>query len=716
MTWPDHLIQRALRPPDLELGIVAGSTPVVSFGDQVAAHVATLGINPSSREFLDASGGLLDGAQRRLATLRSLGVERYDQLTPDHGEEILDDCSSYFDRQPYSWFRPLDDLIDEALGVSYTDRSACHLDLVQWATQPLWGELPADIQDELLRQDVGFLRRQLHESHLRVVIVNGRSAMSWVERCRLVRWQPVATLEGPPRAQFSVGPATGTRFIGWSCNLQSQHGAPRHVSRLVELVAEHVGGRRVRTAKAASGASTDTTPATASRQPVDRSAPARSTGAKRSTDAERPTSPKRPEGTASPSPRASEENGMHDGPVPQGLHFSSKSELVAYLSTWLAASSHDTIGEIGTYGGSVWITVDSEVAPIGINRDTTHEAVEALVAAARRDVGYDWLVVANRNGRVNRVLFSEERTPGWYAYLRTPLDHEARLGASHRREQAAIVQFPHPGGEHVPDSRVMPWNRGTHRRKFLTSPGEYVDADGGRHRDDLVFWGEWEAQSRIVTRWDRQPGLPTVLHEPCWSPPDYQPDHQNTDPWVFGDAFLYSNCKQILPSRGTPTALQSLAPGSMILFGSAVGADFVIDTLFVVAEVIGRYQPVTAGAQLAVSGAFEACTLRPLAAYDPTIASATFTLYRGAGVDTPHEDMFSFVPCRPRRDRDLRFRRPPVRLPGVVNPRSKQAPAGAKQQRPIGDVVDAWREVVRQVRDSGLLLGTRFDTPTQQPT
>ena len=194
MSWPVHLLERALRSPDLGLGVVPGSTPVVAFGDPVQSWVATLGINPSSGEFLDVTGSLLDGSERRLATLRSLGVDRYEDLTADHAEAIVDDCASYFDRRPYRWFTPLNDLIHEALGVSFAARSACHLDLVQWATRPLWGELPADVQDELLRQDVGFLRTQLNELSHKVVIVNGKSVMSWVERSRLVRWQPVCTL------------------------------------------------------------------------------------------------------------------------------------------------------------------------------------------------------------------------------------------------------------------------------------------------------------------------------------------------------------------------------------------------------------------------------------------------------------------------------------------------------------------------------------------
>jgi hypothetical protein len=182
MAWPEYLIERAGRSPDARSCVVSGSTPVVAFGDPVAATVATLGINPSSREFLDDSGGLLTGSRRRLATLTSLGVERHEDLNHHHGEIIVEACASYFERRPYRrWFDPLDRLLRGALGVSYYDRTACHLDLVQWATDPLWSRLAAGIRSALLRQDAAFLRRQLGQPDLGVVIVNGRAVMEQVE-------------------------------------------------------------------------------------------------------------------------------------------------------------------------------------------------------------------------------------------------------------------------------------------------------------------------------------------------------------------------------------------------------------------------------------------------------------------------------------------------------------------------------------------------------
>lgn len=60
---------------------------------------------------------------------------------------------------------------------------------------------------------------------------------------------------------------------------------------------------------------------------------------------------------------------------------------------------------------------------------------------------------------------------------------------------------------------------------------------------------------------------------------------QNTYPYVFGDNFLYSNCRQ--NDRRGPLRTQRLAVGSLILFGSQLAREFVIDAVFV----LGQAQP-----------------------------------------------------------------------------------------------------------------------------
>ena len=65
--------------PPRDCDVVYGSTPVVSFGDFTKAKVATIGINPSSAEFMDksasaTSNGLLPEGKKRLADAETLGL------------------------------------------------------------------------------------------------------------------------------------------------------------------------------------------------------------------------------------------------------------------------------------------------------------------------------------------------------------------------------------------------------------------------------------------------------------------------------------------------------------------------------------------------------------------------------------------------------------------------------------------------------------------
>src|SRR4051812_49421682 len=107
--WPDYLLERARRRPPGGCGVLPGSTAVVSFGNPVRATVASLGINPSDREFVGSAGQLLSGSRRRLATLESLCVASHDEIGVHQAAAIVDDCASYFHRRPYlRWFDPLD--------------------------------------------------------------------------------------------------------------------------------------------------------------------------------------------------------------------------------------------------------------------------------------------------------------------------------------------------------------------------------------------------------------------------------------------------------------------------------------------------------------------------------------------------------------------------------------------------------------------------------
>src|SRR5689334_1163799 len=126
------LIDRLDRHRASQLRVIPWSSPVPSFGDLSRATVASLGLNPSNREFVDDDGRELEGDLRRFHTLRSLQLRSWSDIDSDHLRLVTESCREYFFRNPYDrWFRRLDTVIS-ATGASFYNAffPACHLDLI----------------------------------------------------------------------------------------------------------------------------------------------------------------------------------------------------------------------------------------------------------------------------------------------------------------------------------------------------------------------------------------------------------------------------------------------------------------------------------------------------------------------------------------------------------------------------------------------------------
>jgi hypothetical protein len=277
--------------------------------------------------------------------------------------------------------------------------------------------------------------------------------------------------------------------------------------------------------------------------------------------------------------------------------------------------------------------------------------------------------------------------------------------------ELVVVQFPHPGREHDPgDATMMPWTTEDHGRKFLRSTGRYLDAHGVLSSGTVTFWGEWEAQSRVVERYpDASAEMPRFVHEPfVQRPSDMRGEQQNTDPFVFGEAFLYSNCRQFTHDQ-QPSRLQRLAPGSIILFGSTLDRRFVLDTVLVVGSAT-RYVIGDPGSfDGEVPAAFRAATLEPLAAAQKLIGASAH-LYQGVMYGPEQQEIFSFVPVTVGNQP---FARPAIELPGLVNPaswRSARPTVVTTQQ-----ARDVWRDVVGSVLAQGLSIGVFLAEPDVVP-
>jgi hypothetical protein len=201
----------------------------VAFGNCQIARAATLGLNPSRLEFVDKRGVLLKGQKRRLATHESLGRSDLSRAPHETVLRVLDECNTYFERQPYrQWFDRLEPIL-AVCGASYYDRSGCHLDLVQWATDPSWRKLKAAVRKRLLADDAPFLARQLENERLRLMLVNGMGALRELRRLmasqlELEEVDPITGYGYRPTRLFAGQVIKHVRVVAWSTNIQSSHG------------------------------------------------------------------------------------------------------------------------------------------------------------------------------------------------------------------------------------------------------------------------------------------------------------------------------------------------------------------------------------------------------------------------------------------------------------------------------------------------------------
>lgn len=159
--------------------VIPWSSPIPVFGRLAESSLATLGINPSNREFVAQDGSELDGAQRRFQTLKSLGLNTWSDASLDDINRIEKPCIQYFEVNPYDrWFKPLDRIILSS-GNSYYSRlfPACHLDLVPFATWYKWGSLPASKKNLLWESSKLTFGRLIRDSPVKIIILNGQSVI-----------------------------------------------------------------------------------------------------------------------------------------------------------------------------------------------------------------------------------------------------------------------------------------------------------------------------------------------------------------------------------------------------------------------------------------------------------------------------------------------------------------------------------------------------------
>ena len=235
MTISDRIKQ----PIDPSLCITNGSTPIPYFGQFDVARSCTISLNPSGREFCDKNGRLLDSSRERLCSRMKLGKKDSEILEDAEVVSVLSSCNNYFNNRPYKgWFNKYERFL-QRFGLSYYSGSVVHLDLVQWATTPFWGELPEGVRQKLLDRDLPFLQ-ELLKKNFGYIFLNGKTTVTEVSDHLSLKLEEieVKVLE-KAKTKIYFGEHGKSKVLGWSTYLQSAAvGSYANVDRLANEVFE----------------------------------------------------------------------------------------------------------------------------------------------------------------------------------------------------------------------------------------------------------------------------------------------------------------------------------------------------------------------------------------------------------------------------------------------------------------------------------------------
>ena len=248
----ERVIERAMANYPQIPQLVEFSTPVVSFGYPSNARMVTVGINPSSLEFLtaDKNKKILPAAEKRLVDLEMLGVSNPKALTRETAIKVINGCYRYFDKtsKPYmKWFRHLNDNVNDYFDCDYRDGTAAHLDLVQWATHPVWGKIKDyGVREELLQSDADFLRFQINQKKYEVIFMNGKQVYEQLTNNKIVQAVAVETVtylttsgKSRPVTFYQGKSQNGTPVIGWSRTFPGHHISKESLPGVIEKLHKH---------------------------------------------------------------------------------------------------------------------------------------------------------------------------------------------------------------------------------------------------------------------------------------------------------------------------------------------------------------------------------------------------------------------------------------------------------------------------------------------
>lgn len=289
-----------------------------------------------------------------------------------------------------------------------------------------------------------------------------------------------------------------------------------------------------------------------------------------------------------------------------------------------------------------------------------------------------------------------------------------------------IIQFIHHGSQfHFPNTLrgherlinpfgIRYWNqeKDGHKRKFISYKGYYLETLNSKpQKENLHFWGEWEAQSFYkktryfgITNHAKNPE-PNAIHKPIFVKdeiPLQSPICHSTDPYVFNKCHLYTHCKQ------KNSEMRHLSNGSILLFGSKVNGNFVLDEVFVVGGML-QYEN---NIEDFISSNVNCMSIKKTEIFEFAnyryINPSFNTIYKGKSY-FDSDDFFSFFPCKIDGST---FERPII--PDHIFSTNGAQPMGLGyifKNNTLNQNKEYWKLLVKYIFGEGFYLGLYADEP-----
>lgn len=164
---------------EAEPEILHWGSPILFFGSFENAKIATVGINPSDKEFVDNDNIELDLSDRRFHTVNSLQLPFWAGADDYQISQLISSCNDYFNNNPYDiWFKRLDFIVSgTSKSYYFPSNEVCHLDLIPYATKTKWGDLENIVKNRLLNDNTDLLTAVLAKSNIEYLILNGASVV-----------------------------------------------------------------------------------------------------------------------------------------------------------------------------------------------------------------------------------------------------------------------------------------------------------------------------------------------------------------------------------------------------------------------------------------------------------------------------------------------------------------------------------------------------------